>query len=346
MAKLLILRASFLKLLKSIRVMPSTRFLVRSSVPVLCCLLACSSDQSKDVQKPSKSTPAARMTSAPDFSGKEAFGYLTAQTDFGPRNPGSAGHRNCLDYLVGELERFADAVNRQEFTHTGPRGEQIRLTNIIASFNLAATNRIMLAAHWDTRPWADQDNDPKKREKPIIGANDGASGVAVLLEVAKLMKQSPPPMGVDILLFDGEDLGQKNDLTNFGLGSKYFAAHKAPTFNPQYGILLDMVGDAQLEIQREPNSLRYAPEVVQYVWTTAEKLGLREFVNDTSPDIYDDHIPLNEAGIKTIDLIDFNYPDHSNRYWHTSEDTPDKCSPSSLQVVGTLLTHLIYESSQ
>jgi glutaminyl-peptide cyclotransferase len=341
----LILRACFLKFLKSIRVMQTTRLLSFLMLPAVCCLISCTGDQSKQVQKPSKRAPTARVTPAPDFSGKEAFDYLIAQTDFGPRNPGSSGHRACLDYLVGELEHFADAVNHQEFTHTGSRGEQISLTNIIASFNLPATNRVMLCAHWDTRPWADQDKDPKKREKPIIGANDGASGVAVLLQLAKLMKQSRPPIGVDILLFDGEDLGQKNDLTNFALGSKYFAAHRSPRFNPQYGILLDMIGDEQLEIPKEPNSLRYAPEVVQYVWTTAENLGLNEFTDDTSADIYDDHIPLNEAGIKTIDLIDFNYPDHSNRYWHTSEDTPNKCSPSSLQVVGTLLVHLIYNSS-
>jgi glutaminyl-peptide cyclotransferase len=338
------LTTCFLKLLKSIRVMLTTRFAFYLSVPILCCLLGCPGDQSKDVQKPSPNRPAIRVAPAPEFSGNEAFSYLTAQTDFGPRNPGSLGHRECLEYLVGEMERFADAVNRQEFTHTGSRGEEIRLTNIIASFNLAAANRVMFAAHWDTRPWADEDKDPKKHNKPILGANDGASGVAVLLQLAKLMKQRPPPIGVDILLFDGEDLGQRNDLTNFALGSKYFATHKAPTFNPQYGILLDMIGDAQLEIKKEPNSLRFAPDVVQYVWATAEKLGLRELVNDTSGEIYDDHIPLNEAGIKTIDLIDFNYPDQSNRYWHTSEDTPDKCSPASLQIVGTLLTHLVYDS--
>jgi glutaminyl-peptide cyclotransferase len=309
-------------------------------------LISCTGNQSKQPQKPAQGAAAVRAAPAPEFSGREAFDYLTAQTDFGPRDAGSSGHRACLGYLTRELEHFADAVNRQEFTHAGSRGEQIRLTNINASFNLTATNRVMLCAHWDTRPWADQDKDPKKRQKPIIGANDGASGVAVLLELAKLMKQSPPPIGVDMLLFDGEDLGLKNDLTNFALGSKYFATHKPPGFNPQYCILLDMIGDAQLEIKKEPNSMRYAPDVVQYVWSAAESLGLKEFVDDTSGDIYDDHIPLNEAGIKTIDLIDFEYPDHSNRYWHTSEDTPDKCSPSSLQVVGTLLANLIYESIQ
>lgn len=306
---------------------------------------SCTSDRSKEVQRPTTPAPSAQVIPVPDFSGKEAFGYLTAQTDFGPRNPNSTGHKNCLNYLVGELRGFADAVNRQDFTHTDPGGEEIRLTNIIASFNLPATNRLMFSAHWDTRPWADKESDPSKRNKPIIGANDGASGVAVLLELAKLIKQSPPTIGVDILLFDGEDLGKNDDLTNFGLGSKYFASHKSPTFNPQYGILLDMIGDAQLEIKKEQNSVRYAPDVVDYVWSVAQRLGLQQFVSENGPYVYDDHIPLNEAGIKTVDLIDFDYPDRSNRYWHTLEDTADKCSPASLQAVGTLLVHLIYQSS-
>jgi glutaminyl-peptide cyclotransferase len=325
--------------------MPTARFLLYPSLLVLCLLASCTGDRSNEAQQSSRVARPRQVVAVPDFSGKEAFSYLTAQTNFGPRNPNSVGHRNCLDYLVGELRRFADAVNRQDFTHTGSRGEEIRLTNVIASFNLAATNRVMLAAHWDTRPWADQDSDPSKRNKPVIGANDGASGVAVLLEVAKLIKQSPPPIGVDILLFDGEDLGRNNDLTNFALGSKHFASHKSPTFNPQYGVLLDMIGDAQLEIKKEQNSVRYAPDVVDYVWSVAQRLGILQFVSESGPYVYDDHIPLNEAGIKTIDLIDFDYPDRSNRYWHTSEDTPDKCSPASLQAVGTLLVHLIYQSS-
>lgn len=325
--------------------MRNSRFPLCLSVATLLSFVACTSDQSKDVRKPAKNQPATTAISIPDFSGKEAFDYLLAQTNFGPRNPGSPSHRNCLEYLVNELSRFSDAVNRQEFTHGGSRGEQIKLTNIIASFNLTATNRVLLAAHWDSRPYADEDKDPKKRDKPIIGANDGASGVAVLLQLAKMMKQIPPPLGVDIILFDGEDFGQKGDLTNFLLGSKYFASHKPTTFNPQFGILLDMIGDAQLEIQKEKSSVRFAPDLVQLVWATAERLGLREFSPYEGPDLYDDHIPLNEAGIKMIDLIDFHYPDQTHRYWHTSEDTPDKCSPSSLQVVGTLLTHLIYEKT-
>jgi glutaminyl-peptide cyclotransferase len=318
------------------------RFLFLACAVACTGLVGCSKQEPRDLPKPSsESTP--RITKpVPQFSGTAAFEYLLAQTKFGPRNPGSAGHANCLDYLKGEFRRLADAVILQEFSHTGYRGEQIRLTNIISSFNLRATNRLLFAAHWDTRPFADQDADPKKRQLPILGANDGASGVAVLLQLARILKENPPSIGVDIVLFDGEDLGRSNDYDNFLLGSKYFAKNKAPAFNPTYGILLDMIGDSQLEIRKEKNSLRYAPEIVRHVWSVAEAFGLREFSTEEGPEVYDDHVPLNEAGIRTIDLIDFHYPDQSNRYWHTTEDTPDKCSPRSLEAVGTLLTHLIY----
>ena len=325
--------------------MPFRKILCSLISALLVFLVACKTEHSKEEEKRPKVEQTPQVAAVPNFSGKEAFEYLIAQTNFGPRNPGSSGHADCLNYLISELQRSAEAVNRQEFVHTGYRGEQIKMFNIIASFNLSAKNRILIAAHWDSRPYADQDNDPEKRQQPMLGANDGASGVAVLLQLAKIMKQTPAPMGVDIILFDGEDFGRSNDFNNFLLGSKYFASHKAPSFSPSYGILLDMIGDARLEVAQEKSSLRYAPDVVQYVWGEAERLGLREFVLDDGPDVYDDHVPLNEAGIKTIDLIDFQYPDRSNRYWHTSEDTPDKCSVSSLETIGTLLVHLIYEKN-
>ncbi len=323
--------------------MSTSRSLVWTFALCMVGLLACSNKQPKESERPPQVSPSKAIESVPQFSGTAAFDYLLAQTKFGPRNPGSAGHANCLNYLVSELQGLADAVNQQEFYHTGYRGEQIRMTNIIASFNLEAKHRILLTAHWDTRPFADQDTDPKKRQQPLLGANDGASGVAVLLQLARIMKENQPPNGVDVVLFDGEDFARGSDFDNFLLGSKYFAKNKAPGFNPTFGILLDMIGDSQLEIRKEKNSMRYASDVVQYVWSTAEKLGVREFVNTEGPDVYDDHVPLNEAGIKTINLIDFHYPDQSNRFWHTTEDTPDKCSPASLEAVGTVLTHLIYE---
>jgi glutaminyl-peptide cyclotransferase len=331
---------SFFKLLKRNAVMTAPRILFS-----VLCLAVSFVGCDRDHPQPARREQQTRSTvQPPDFSGNEAFDYLLAQTNLGPRNPGSRGHASCLQFLLNELSQFADAVNRQDFVHTGYRGEQIRLTNIIASFNLGARRRILLAAHWDTRPFADQDPNPAKRTQPILGANDGASGVAVLLQLAKMLKQRQPALGVDMVFFDGEDFGRKDDFSNFLLGSKYFASNKSPSFNPEYGILLDMVGDAQLEIRKEKNSLKYAPDVVQYLWAAADKLGLKEFSPELGPELYDDHVPLNEVGIRTVNLIDFEYPDQSHSYWHTTEDTPDKCSPMSLQTVGKLLTYLVYES--
>jgi hypothetical protein len=281
--------------------------------------------------------------SVPSFDGKEAFGYLKAQTDFGPRIAGSTAHQNCLNYMESEMKQSADAVNLQTFEVKGYDGERLNLTNVISSFNSSATTRILLVAHWDSRPRADQDPDPKKRNQPILGANDAASGVAILMEIGRQLKLHPPAAGVDMLFDDGEDYGKEGDNSNYLLGTRYFAKNLPPGFHPEYGILLDMVGDKQLELLREPNSIRYAPDVVDLVWSTAKDLGIYQFVDEVQRPVLDDHLPLIEAGIKTIDLIDFNYPDASNRYWHTTQDTPDKCSPESLEAVGTVLLHLIYK---
>jgi glutaminyl-peptide cyclotransferase len=278
----------------------------------------------------------------PTFDAKRAFEYLLAQTNFGPRNPGSMGHGACLKYLNDELAQYADAVNLQQFTGRDGKGNEYKLTNVIASFNLQATTRVLLSAHWDTRPWADQDPNPANHTKPILGANDGASGVAVLLEVARQMKAHTPPIGVDIVLFDGEDLGITGSLDYFSVGSKYFAANKPAGFQPRFGINLDMIGDKQLRIQREQNSDRFAPEVNDLVFGIAKELGIQQFDPRRGEEIYDDHLPLNHAGIRTINLIDFNYPDESNRYWHTLEDTPDKCSAESLEAVGKVILQFIY----
>ncbi|MEE9225467.1 MAG: M28 family peptidase [Bacteroidota bacterium] len=285
---------------------------------------------------------AQQQSSVPDFDGEQAFRFLLAQTNFGPRNPSSVGHHRCLDYLAIELQSYAEAVDLQRFAHIGYDGERYDMTNILSSFNLQATDRIMLAAHWDTRPMADQEKDPEKRKQPILGANDGASGVAVVLEIARQMKLHPPPIGVDIILFDGEDFGKEGDLAYFSLGARYFAKNMPAGFNPRFGVLLDMVGDKQLELLQEENSLRFAADVVRKVWSLARELGFTQFSLERRDEIFDDHIPLNQAGIRTINIIDFDYPDESNRHWHTLEDTPDKCSPESLEAVGTVLMHLIY----
>lgn len=279
----------------------------------------------------------------PAFDGENAFKYLNAQVAFGPRIPNSEGHRKCRDYLLQELKNYADKVVLQNFTENA-YGTILNLSNIIASFNPDAEKRILLCAHWDTHPWADQELDPTKRNLPIPGANDGASGVAVLLEISRILKNFPPQIGIDIILFDGEDYAKPHDASGYLRGSKYFTKNKPQNYNPMFGVLLDMIGDSQLEIQKEGFSVRYAPDVVQLIWSIATELGYIEFVNRVGQEVIDDHIPLNEVGIKTANLIDFNYPDETNRYWHTLEDTPDKCSPRSLEIVGNVLLHLLYRT--
>lgn len=315
------------------------------ALPILISLAGCSRERPRQTARTGSAPQAqnAPTVPAPAFSGARAFDFLLKQTSFGPRNPNSAGHRACLSYLSQTLQGLADSLALQTFLQQGYHGEELRLTNVIASFRPAASARILLCAHWDTRPRADQDTNAKRRNEPILGANDGASGVAVLLEIASILKQQPPPVGVDIVLFDGEDYGMEGDLGNYFLGSRYFARTKPASYVPRFGILLDMVGDTYLELPKEGNSVRLAPDVVSLVWNTAARLGITQFVDAPGEEVSDDHLPLNDVGIKTIDVIDFDYPDHTNRYWHTLEDTPDHCSAESLQAVGTVLLHVLFD---
>ena len=275
----------------------------------------------------------------PAFDGQNAFRFLEKQCEFGPRNPGSEGYRRCRDYLLETLRLYADHVTTQPFLLTfGQPPTSVNATNIIARFQLGKLDRILLCAHWDTRPWADQDPDPANHRKPILGANDGASGVAVLLEIARILHENPPKVGVDIVFFDGEDTGTSGADRSYAKGSAAFARELGPQFRPRFGILLDMIGDADLAIYKEGFSARYAQPVVDRVWGIAEELGIREFVPQVGYAVFDDHVPLLEAGIPCIDIIDFDYPP-----WHTMQDTPDKCAPASLEKVGTVLLHLIYQ---
>lgn len=270
----------------------------------------------------------------PRFDPDNAFRYLLDQCKFGPRVPGSLGHERTKRYIIEKLNKFSKKVIIQDFIHRGKENE-LKLTNIIAVFGPETDSYLLLAAHWDTRPYADQDPDPNKRHLPIIGANDGASGVAVLLEISRVLHSTPPPRGVVIVMFDGEDYGKTVD--EMFLGSKYYSKNPVPKQPIEYGILIDMVGDKDLDIPIERNSLIYAPEVVRKVWERASKLGLKSFNPRVGQPILDDHIPLLEVGIPCIDIIDIDY-----KYWHTLGDTPDKCSPTSLEQVGKLLIDLIY----
>lgn len=284
-----------------------------------------------------------KIESAPAFDGTRAYELLKKQCDIGPRYPGAPGHKATAEFIASELKPLADEVSTHSFKYR-VSGKTLEFTNIYAVFNSDASRFVLLCAHWDTRPYADQEIDEVKKTKPVPGANDGASGVAVLLELANMFKSKNPDVGVVMAFFDGEDYGM--NLEDMFIGSKEFAKHWKTAFQPkgkqityEYGILLDMIGDINLRIEKEEYSMQKAPEVVEKVWSAARRLGYGHiFANEERPMVYDDHIPLCEAGIPCIDVIDLNYA-----HWHTIDDTPDKCSPKSLQIVGEVVTKVVYE---
>lgn len=268
------------------------------------------------------------------FDEARAWEFLVAQLAFGPRNPSSQGHQACRDYLLARLQEYCGSAFTQDFT--AQVGEEtLALSNIVGVCNAEGSPHLLLCAHWDTRPRAEHDPDPANWDTPILGANDGASGVAVLLELARLFAAAPPSYKVSIVFFDGEDYGVA--LKDYLLGSKYYAAHLGSD-RPARGILLDMVGDKDLDIYQEYNSLAYAPTLVEALWTTASNLGEKAFVAQPRYSIIDDHLPLNEAGVATVDIIDFDYP-----YWHTVGDMADKCSAASLGAVGRVVLRAVRE---
>jgi glutaminyl-peptide cyclotransferase len=275
----------------------------------------------------------------PVFRKAGAFILLQKQCAFGPRVPGTPAHRKCLDFLETEMGKYTPGVSLQVFPAMDVvRKKNVMLTNIIASFGKDRKRRLLFCAHWDSRQKSDNDPVPANRARPVPGANDGASGVAVLLEIARILGGAPPAVGVDLVLFDGEDGGEEGQFSTWCLGSAHFASHWPKACYPEYAVLLDMVGGTDGRFPVEINSRRYAPDVVNRVWGKARSLGLRPFLMTDGFEVMDDHIELIKAGIPAVDIIDLDYP-----HWHTVSDTPDKCSPESLAAVGTLLLHLIYE---
>lgn len=276
----------------------------------------------------------------PPFPGDHAWALLREQVAFGPRVPGQPGHDRQLAWMKEWLAERADTVVEQSFPQQTTRGETLQLTNLLARFNPREPQRVLLVAHWDTRPRADQSRNAADRNQPVPGANDGASGTAVLLVLAELFRQQPPPIGVDLLFVDGEDYGPET--TDMFFGARYFGANQPAGYPPLYGILVDMVGDSDLRLPREGYSQERAPEVVDRVWRVARELGYEGiFVDSPGGYVTDDHVALNDAGIRTIDIIDFNYGP-GNSYWHTLQDIPENTSAESLDVVGEVLAELIY----
>ena len=287
------------------------------------------------------------QSNVPRFDEDHAFSYLVAQCDFGPRNPGSDGYYACLDYLITELDQSANEIILQDFSYQEQRyNKRYNLENIVARYNPDSEFQTIISAHWDTRPWADQEDLRQDRDQPIIGANDGASGVAILLELAKIMGENPPPIGVNLVFFDGEDLGVPGENETYCQGSRFFAKN-LPIPRPDEAINLDMVGDKQLVLPIERYSLEYHPKLVRHLWDRAKDMGLDAFIGRVDYAIYDDHIPLNEiAGIPSIDIIDFKYPNSYANFWHTMNDIPENCSEESLGQVGALMVDYIYNREE
>jgi glutaminyl-peptide cyclotransferase len=276
----------------------------------------------------------------PDFDGEAALGYVRTQLGFGPRIPGSPGHRKTGDWIVQMMRERADTVIEQLWTHRTVKGDTLPMRNILARYNPAATQRILYLTHWDTRPVSDAALNMGERMQPVPGANDGASGTAMLIALADALERTPlaPNVGLDILFVDGEDYGDFAKDQDVLIGSRYFANHLPDSgYRPLFGVLWDMIGDKDLRIDQESHSLERAPEVVQRVWKTAADLGYGNvFLNQEGTGVTDDHLPLLDKGLRVIDVIDYEFEAH-----HTPRDTIDKVSSRSLKIVGDVALTLL-----
>jgi len=280
------------------------------------------------------------LNEVPEFDGERAFADLVTQVEFGPRIPGSEGHVACAEWLAAQMSALADSAWDQPFVGNLPAiADSVAMVNIVGRFGADRSGRILIGAHWDTRPYADRDPDTAKHDEPVPGANDGGSGVAVLLEIARLISRdsgTPPPIGVDLVLFDGEDAGRYTHDTEWSQGARHFAAHMNTRY--EYVIIVDMVGDSDLNLYREGYSYQYARPVQDRIWRIAQLLGEPAFRPEVEGQIIDDHLPFLTRGIPAVDIIDLRYPS-----WHTVSDTPDKCSASSLRSVGRVVLQAIFE---
>ena len=290
-------------------------------------------------------TESIKSIDIPKFDSNKAFTYLVKQCEFGPRNPGSSGHLEFSNYLEAFLSELEGNLIVQEFIYIEPITNMERNgKNFIIQFNENAEYRLLLGAHWDTRSLSDQDEEVENQSLPVLGANDGASGTSVLMELATIISEKNPEIGIDIVFFDAEDGGFSGQPETFALGSRFFAEN-LPIVKPNFAIIVDMVGDKNLSIPIERISYNIAPEKVKEIWNLAEELSLPAFKKTIDLEIYDDHVPLWEvAAIPAIDIIDFQYPNMFYNHWHTQRDTPENCSPQSLGQVGNLLVNYIYGS--
>lgn len=312
--------------------------------------------QTSDTTSTTTTAESPALPKAPSFNQDSAMAFIAKQVAFGPRVPNSKAHLQCGDYLVATLKNYGWQVTEQAFNVKNYKGETLKSRNIIGSYQPEAKKRILLSSHWDSRPWADQEDENSKN--PVPAANDGASGVGVLLEIARVLKEQPDSLaiGIDIIFFDAEDSGNSQEASDeysgYCLGSQYWAANKhLPNYSAYFGILLDMVGAANATFPKEGVSRQYAGEVVKKIWNTASQLGYDNyFINVDGPAITDDHLPVNKvAGIPMVDVVhlEINNADRTFfEHWHTTNDTMENISSETLKAVGQTVLQVLYNESK
>jgi len=305
--------------------------------------------QDTDTNTNTSTGPDMSAVKVPTFDGDTAYSFVAKQVAFGPRVNNTKAHIECGDWMIAELKKYSDTVIVQSCKLTGFDGKILQSRNIIASINPKAVHRIMLSTHWDTRPFADQDTANKK--SPIDGANDGASGVGILIEVLRACKTMKLDLGVDVVMFDAEDYGSPADQEyvedSYCLGSQYWSKHPhVPGYRADFGILLDMVGAPNATFTKEGTSMMFATSYVNYVWNIANEVGYGNYFRyDQTGGLIDDHKYVNEiTGIPTIDIIHRTADTHSGfgAYWHTHQDGIKAVDKNTLKAVGQVLMYTIY----
>ncbi len=333
--------------------------MIRYLCPVFFAFLffACGGQQNSGEDRSSTSRESATINQEsvfiPTFNSDSAYQFIAQQVNFGPRVPNTSSHVACGNWLEEKLREWSDTVYVQRAKVNAYDGTVLNIRNLVGSFRPEATNRLLFCAHWDTRPWADHDADPANHFTPIDGANDGGSGVGVLLEIARLLHMHAPETGVDIIFFDAEDYGehrthQGSEQHSWALGSQYWSQrpHRTDYF-ARYGVLLDMVGAYNATFKKEGYSMLYAPNIVRNVWKLAQRKNFGHyFINQEGGFITDDHLYVNEIrGIPTINIIDLrsDTPHGFFPQWHTMGDTMEQIDPVTLDAVGNVVLSLIYE---
>lgn len=291
-----------------------------------------------------ESTVESSTRSVAEFDADSAYQYVARQVSFGPRVPNSESHERTAMWLSNELKRHGAEVIEQKADLKAFDGTILKSTNIFGCYNSDKENRLLLLAHYDTRPWADEDSNPSNHSKPLDGANDGASGVGVLLEVARALHRDNPGIGIDILFVDSEDYGTDGDENSWALGSRYFAEHPIkPGYKPTKAILLDMVGGRGAVFPAEYFSRQSAPELDDAIRASAAACGHEAlFPNVYGTGVTDDHVELIKQGIPAIDIIDYRVGEGFCPTWHTMNDNLDNIDKESLRAVGETLLHYIY----